>query len=314
MNDLSMINQAPASAESTDSGQVCMSPGVQLAAFRAERGWTIEQVASQLNLAPRQVAALEADDYPALPGMPIVRGFVRAYAKLLKVDAGPLLVAFGGETVLVNESIRHRKDLSTPFSDNRLPSMAARSGFSSKWIIGALLFALAAAGIWSSRQGGLEIVLNASKDVKASLVSMANALSVPSIPSVNNVEKVDAAPPLPVRPVVNAEPDSAIASINEATLAASVVDEAVAAPVVPTNRDILSLKMREDSWIEIRRADGGEVLIARLAKAGESEDFELKGAISLVVGNAAGVDLTLRGDAIELKASSKSNVARLNLE
>lgn len=314
MNDLSMISQVPTGADSTNSGPICMSPGAQLAAFRTERGWTIEQVANQLNLAPRQVAALEADDYPALPGIPIIRGFVRAYAKLLKVDAAPLLAGFGGETALVNESIRHRKDLSTPFSDNRLPSMVARSGFSSKWIIGVLFFALAAVGIWSSRQGSLEIVWNASKDVKASLVSMANVLSVPPIPSVSNAEKVDAPPPLPVRPVVNAQPESAIAPINAATPSASAVNEAVAVPVVPTNRDILSLKIREDSWIEIRRADGGEVLIARLAKAGESENFELKGAISLVVGNAAGVDLTLRGDTIELKASSKSNVARLNLE
>ncbi len=56
---------------------------------RESKEWTIAYVASQLNLAPRQIHALETDNYAALPGLVSVRGFIRSYAKLLKIDAKP---------------------------------------------------------------------------------------------------------------------------------------------------------------------------------------------------------------------------------
>ncbi|MBV5324336.1 MAG: helix-turn-helix domain-containing protein [Rhodospirillaceae bacterium] len=50
------------------------SPGAQLAAQREALGLTVEQIADQLKLATRQVRALEAGDYDALPNMAVVRG------------------------------------------------------------------------------------------------------------------------------------------------------------------------------------------------------------------------------------------------
>ena len=92
MSDLPDNDAAMASAGVPGSASVdALSPGARLAAERQAHGLTIEQVASQLNLAPRQIVALETDDYAALPGMVIVRGFLRAYAKLLKIDPTPLL-------------------------------------------------------------------------------------------------------------------------------------------------------------------------------------------------------------------------------
>src|SRR3954470_14981212 len=66
-------------------------PGQALASQREAMGWTVEQVADQLKLAVRQVVALEAGDYAALPSPAVTRGFVRAYAKLVRVDPAPLV-------------------------------------------------------------------------------------------------------------------------------------------------------------------------------------------------------------------------------
>ena len=71
--------------------EAVLTPGAQLALQRQARGWSIEEVATQLNLAARQIQAIEADNYAALPGMASVRGFIRGYAKILKVDPSPLL-------------------------------------------------------------------------------------------------------------------------------------------------------------------------------------------------------------------------------
>src|SRR3569623_1232196 len=135
------VNESMSPNEDGQTGpnRQSISPGALLAACRQERGWTVEQVASQLNLAPRQIAALESDDYSALPGMAIVRGFIRAYAKLLKIDPSPMLAALGGETVFLGDSIAPRKTLSTPFAAARLPTMTERSGLSSKWLFLVLL-------------------------------------------------------------------------------------------------------------------------------------------------------------------------------
>ena len=54
---------------------------------------SVADVAEVLRFSVRQVEAIEADRYADLPGATLVRGFVRGYAKLLKLDAGPLLAA-----------------------------------------------------------------------------------------------------------------------------------------------------------------------------------------------------------------------------
>jgi len=70
--------------------------GAMLAAAREAAGLSIDAVAGQLKLAPRQVRAIEAGDFAALPGRTFVRGFARNYARLLGLDAasaiGPALL------------------------------------------------------------------------------------------------------------------------------------------------------------------------------------------------------------------------------
>jgi cytoskeleton protein RodZ len=60
--------------------------GALLGAARAASGLSIDAVAQQLKLAPRQVRALEEGDYTHLPGRTFVRGFVRNYARLVHLD------------------------------------------------------------------------------------------------------------------------------------------------------------------------------------------------------------------------------------
>src|SRR5688500_7099400 len=65
--------------------------GELLRAARVERGLSIEDVARQLRLSIKQVVALEEDEYDKVVGGTFLRGFVRNYAKLLQLDAAPLL-------------------------------------------------------------------------------------------------------------------------------------------------------------------------------------------------------------------------------
>ena len=66
-------------------------PGARLRAAREAAGLSLDQVAQQLKLAPRQVKALEDESFGELPGRTFSRGFVRNYARLLHLDAQDLL-------------------------------------------------------------------------------------------------------------------------------------------------------------------------------------------------------------------------------
>lgn len=313
------LNDQPGGVEQPNESPQMISPGARLAAYRKERGWTVEQVASQLNLAPRQIVAIENDDYPALPGMPIVRGFVRAYAKLLKVDAAPLLATLGGETVLVHDSIEPRKTLSTPFSEATLPLMTEREGLFSKWVVGALLAVLLAVVIWAARHDrtAVELPKTASPqggDVQATVPAAEAGRVQP-----DTIKEQHPAPVQPTTTVQGAETPSQSTIMGAGTAPTAAVPPVVPAQpapqaVAPSANDALELNVREDSWVEVRRAGNNAVLLSRIVKAGERERIEVSEPVSVVIGNATGVDASLRGVPVELKTKTNSNVARLNLK
>ena len=82
------MNAAELSAE---SGMPPTPPGKQLEAARKSRGLSVADIAQQLKLSPWQVEALESGDYRKLPGAVFVRGFIRNYARLVKLDSAALL-------------------------------------------------------------------------------------------------------------------------------------------------------------------------------------------------------------------------------
>lgn len=294
-----------------------VSPGAQLAAYRKDRGWTVEQVASQLNLAPRQIAAIESDDYPALPGMVIVRGFIRAYAKLLKVDSTPLLAALGGETVMAGNTITPRAGLATPFSEARLPTMMDRPGLSSKWMFGVLLLLLLGVAIWAAQQtdefSGLS--QSASSQVKGGLAYLSGSQPTAQKPEAVKPEEQTAAAPAADKEAaapLDASPAAPATSPVEQQPAGESAATPPAEEAAPTAKDELVLKVREDSWVELRRAGNNGIVVSRVMKGGTTERFDVNEPMSLVVGNAAGVEASLRGAPLQLKANG--NVARLNLK
>ena len=67
------------------------SPGIRLQTRRLKNEWSIEDVAADLNLRIEVIAALEADDYSKLPERTYVRGYLRAYARLLGIHEDEVL-------------------------------------------------------------------------------------------------------------------------------------------------------------------------------------------------------------------------------
>jgi cytoskeleton protein RodZ len=64
--------------------------GRRLAAERERLGLSVADIAARLRLHPKQVLAIENESLPALPA-PFLRGFVRNYARELRLDPEPLI-------------------------------------------------------------------------------------------------------------------------------------------------------------------------------------------------------------------------------
>lgn len=69
-------------------------PGMQLARVREKKGYSQEYVAGKLHLRVRIIELLETDDYDQMPEPVFIKGYLRAYAKLLGVPVEPLLEIF----------------------------------------------------------------------------------------------------------------------------------------------------------------------------------------------------------------------------
>ncbi|MDR0387651.1 MAG: helix-turn-helix domain-containing protein [Treponema sp.] len=70
------------------------SLGVKLKKAREAKGYTIEQVCRDTNIASRYIDALEKEDFDVFPGEPYLLGFLRNYGEYLGLDVEGLLANY----------------------------------------------------------------------------------------------------------------------------------------------------------------------------------------------------------------------------
>jgi cytoskeleton protein RodZ len=337
-----------------DQGSTLATPGAQLKAQREAMGWTIEQIADQLKLAPRQVIALEKGDYDALPNMAVVRGFVRAYAKVVKLDATPLVAMIEVVSPTSHEAAPPRPARSPSFQESRFPSMTERSSKPAGWLIGVAVVVVVAAAGGYAWQSGLISSAMLHKDGAAPGAASATAEKAPeavapiettvakpgaetaplqspsvpliSVPPPGDAGAAAAAPAATVTPPaaapaaattvpapVAAPAPAPVVAQPAAKPATAAVAPAAAAPAAAAAVSALVLKVKEDSWIEIRRP-GSTPLISRLVKAGSTETFDIKDPALLIVGKPASVEATLGGAPLALPPVAGGTISRVNIK
>jgi cytoskeleton protein RodZ len=74
----------------------------------------------------------------------------------------------------------------------------------------------------------------------------------------------------------------------------------------------LALRTSAEAWVEVRDSRG-EVLISRTLRAGETVTLDGTPPLRATLGNATAVNLSFRGEPVDLSASTRGNVARLEL-
>lgn len=319
------------------------SPGAQLRRAREARGESVHEVAFALKLSPRQVDALERDDFDALPGMAFLRGFMRNYARHVGLDAAPLLDAvqrMAGQGSPDLSPIRN--------ADGDLPSGGSRrSGSFPAGLVVLVLLVLLAVGWYFDwfRTGTSPSAETVVEPAPAFAPAPSQAIEPQSAiqmtpPQPAAVDPAEDAPDQVPSGTVAADGESVTAAPDAATDAAvetTPAGEAAAAPAVDTAAALpapvaagaapaatealaataagsgqLSFRFGADSWVEVRDASG-TILHSGTNRAGSTRSVQGTAPFTLVVGNAANVTLEQDGKAVDLAAHVRGSVARLTL-
>jgi cytoskeleton protein RodZ len=281
----------------TDGAELpAASPGAQLAAAREVRGLSIADIAQQLKLSTSQVAALESGDYRRLPGAVFVRGFIRNYARLVKLDAATLLA-----------HVEHELPQAVPASpamqlSAEIPFPTARSFAWQK-------YAVAATGILIS----LVLFEFYQEDEHRDAVTTRQVeIPVPRViaelPPVEQGAPV-AAPAPPSTQVKEAPP----AMTNQKPVRNAVEATPVATVVTARGEQRVRLRFSRESWVEIRDRDGRKIF-SQLNSRGTEQVVSGVPPLSFIIGNANGVQLIHNEQPVDLGPHTKVDVARLTLE
>lgn len=286
--------------------------GGALRLARETQGLSIQEVASKLRLSPKQIEAIEADQFAKLPEPTIVRGFIRNYTKLLKINAEPLLDAYA---VIVPSSRQH--ELTVKPTTN----MQVTSGEKPKTstYIWAGLTGLLALGVWLFYQNYIQ---KPSPTVPSTSVESLNnstlePLPEPALPAAERTPELQASieltlPPAAEAPLPEVPATPSTVAPNTAPVVAPLPVEPVPTPA-PAGMAKLEFNATQETWVSVIDASGREIYNKTIF-AGSRETIDVTPPVNVTVGNAGATSLNMNGKAINLAPHSRNNVAHIKLE
>lgn len=300
---------------SATSGEV--SVGQQLRQAREARNLAVADIARTLKLGQRQVEALENGNWQGLPGVTFIRGFVRNYARLVGVDAAPLMVQLDQSLTKPTDTLDVAE--SRPTRIYTTGSSASRKN-RQMVVIGAIILSVAGliyfllpndlSALRDSTQAMLDSIGKKGPSAEASsTVVTAGERPEPVFPPGTTPQQVmnpqlqvpaEEKSPEPLRPAVPVEAKPEVVAPKPGL-------------VVEQKAPQIRFVITKDSWVEVRDRDNKVVFSQRMA-GGAEQSVSGQGPLSLVLGYAPGVQLYWHGEKVDLVPHTKGDVARLVLE
>jgi len=190
-----------------------LSPGRCLREARESRGMSIADVTHAIKFSPRQIEALERDDFDSLPGYTFVRGIIRSYAKLLRIEEEPLLA------MLVQQKLAADNEVHAPLDTGA--ELPLPGDFHSRLPLLALLVALAAVAVAAASYFGWPGSAEKQKAVAANVSPGQVPGQVPPT-AVRTEQPAEKAAPLPslsadIRELVFVFADKSWVEVKDAT-------------------------------------------------------------------------------------------------
>lgn len=283
-------------------------PGAVLRAAREAQGYSLAEIAQVLKFGMRQLEALENDDYSTLKGATFIRGFVRSYARYLKLDEAPLLAALEPQAPLAVVDVRPVESMGAEMPVSGADGSKRAYGFA----VGVLLLGAIAWFVWqeqaapvSESSSSVEVLAPATvvSEVQPAEADMPTSAK-PAEPA--SATSSDAAE------VSQSNPTVPSAASNVESGAAATVPAQAAALASPNDRQLLFV-FSGVSWVEVRDVNN-RILYSGNSTPDSRETVRGRPPFQLVIGNAQSVKLRYEDRAIDLQPYTRVDVARLTLD
>lgn len=285
--------------------------GEKLRLAREALGMSALDIAHTLKLGLRQVEALETGHWQGLPGNTFVRGFVRNYARVVQVDAVPLMVELDGslEKQANNLTVSESPPATMPQagSDSRRDRAVVMSGIGLV-VVAALAYFLMPNDLSTLRENTRGLLDSLARKEEPVVVP-APVVAAPAEP----IFPPGATPQQIMNPQAQTPPEvvpNNSVPVPNSSLPTSPAD---VKPAVIANAPQLRFVFEKESWLEVRDRDN-KVIFSQRVPAGTEQTLSGQGPLSLVVGYAQGVRVFSHGQAIDLAPHTRGEVARLVLE
>ena len=327
MNEAAVEEETMQSEEQVPTqGQA--TAGVLLRQAREAARMQLPVMAATLKVPQHKLEALEADDYAAFPDHVFMRALAMGMCRTLHIDAESVLAKLPRTEIKslaktgpgINEAVKVRssfKVTGTPLDSGNSSSRKIAAGV-------LILLAAAAAVYFVPFQQMVDGADGAGAPAPAQAQSgQAAVVSAPAAEPLAQAEGgaqgSSATPAAPVTEPVSAAaagmPGDGTAASAPAPVAAAQAAAPAAEAATPATGagGLLVLKVNTgQSWVKVKDATGKVVLEKTLSKD-ESATAEGQLPLSVIVGNAKGTQVTVRGEPFDI-SSTRDNVARFEVK
>lgn len=312
MSEVATDKHSETNAEETASVAPVLLVGEQLKAAREQAGMTALELARLLRLGVQQIEALEQGNWSSLPGRTFVKGFVRNYARAVRLDPVPLLAELDKLPGLTNPSLDPPVSIHAPMPDQsqapRRDILVVLAGVALVALAVAAYFFLPASLLSSEEEAPPAIL--ATEPVEEGMEEEELLSEAGQAQPIQQAQQETGGVVTPAE-TIPAQTTSPSAAVTSPPVAAPAVSTTASTGAART--ETLSFKFDKDSWVEIKDATGNQI-VSRLYTAGTVKEVSGIPPFSMTVGNASHAKLQYKGKEVALEPRSASDVARMTLE
>ena len=301
--------------------------GAMLRRAREDSGMHIAALALLMKVPVKKLEALEADRFADLPDAVFVRALAASVCRTLKVDPAEVLGKLPQPPRPQLE--KSMRGIHIPvrqpefFIGGSLLGLVSRPAV---MVVAALLLAILAvlyvpgnffsllswdaaistltpAEVPQPVKDGNAVPVEDRAAAEAAAMASETAMSAPAVPAALPA-KVASAAALPAKVASAAALPAKVAS-------AAALPARVASATAPSS-GLLVFKANESAWVRVSNSSG--VVFEKTLAAGESAGASGQPPLSVVVGNAAAVQVQVRGKSFNLDALKQNNVARFEVK
>lgn len=253
-------------------------PGERLRVAREAQDIAIEDIAKELRLNVKVIEALEENNHEQLPARAFVTGYLKGYARILNIDAEPLIADYHCSDAPLPVINWVKKDVteSTP--------LVFRKGVKfSLWK--AWLALLVAAGIYFLLSDSPSFLMNLS----------------------------DQSDDASIAPLVLVDQSDASSVLTDASgQGVDAVEKSTDAPLIVSSKVTLLLSARGESWVDVRDVNGDR-LIFSLLREGDRREVEGEPPLQVLLGDSSVIDIVYNNQPFDQSSYNDGKIARFTL-